>query len=503
MTKRRRKEGFAAALDLNLRRRSRADTHGPLNVFGLLLGAHVAGRQHVELVFLCIELPVLEPEDDTGDGANNSHAAVVPDEQGVGAQREEGLANGSGQGGHEEGKGGNKRPHVLRSLGETVLERGDGSHDLGEGDEHVGTGLGPDVDGDILAVGAGRVVTALGVLVDVGLHDAGPDHGSAAEPETGCDLLDGGEADASLAKGRVEEKIADGDEDDQGKGIEIGQHIVGDAMEGHDGGLRGEVVVDLVVSDPVERVPEEDAAGGPATTDLVNPGVVKVHPSRTGFVREGGGLDGVPEGAVVHVPVGLDWIDGPAALGTEHEELDSGTEDASLGGAPLVHVAAEVEDGERADEENGGDQEGEVETNVALGVGHAELAGKGTDVDEEVEPVVDSGGGDGRVDNDALSGLEGPDVHVLVGDLLGDERRDVGLETTGADTHDDQTDDEAAQRRVSVGHDGWNGRDGQDDVANDGDADGHPDSTETTEVSIGDVGTKERDQINPELVEGG
>lgn len=49
-------------------------------------------------------------------------------------------------------------------------------------------------------------------------------------------------------------------------------------MQRHGGGLRGQVVVDLVVGDPVEWVPEEHTAGMPATADFVNPGVVEGHP---------------------------------------------------------------------------------------------------------------------------------------------------------------------------------------------------------------------------------
>lgn len=110
------------------------------------------------------------------------------------------------------------------------------------------------------------------------LDDSGPDHGGAAGEETGGDPLDGGEADSLLAQGGVDEEIADGDEDDQREGIQVGENVVGNAVQRHGGGLRGQVVVDLVVGDPVEWVPEEHAAGVPATADFVNPGVVESHP---------------------------------------------------------------------------------------------------------------------------------------------------------------------------------------------------------------------------------
>ena len=46
----------------------------------------------------------------------------------------------------EEEHGHHERSHVLRCLGERVLETGDGGEDLGDGDQDVGAGLGPNVD---------------------------------------------------------------------------------------------------------------------------------------------------------------------------------------------------------------------------------------------------------------------------------------------------------------------------------------------------------------------
>jgi len=120
----------------------------------------------------------------------------------------------------------------------------------------------------IVGVGAG-----VGFLVDVDLDDHGPEHGGCAKEETKGDALDGGEAVASAAeelegKGMsvgcrsvvmrknatygVQDKVADWDEDDQSEGVEVVEDVVGDAVESHDGCLAGEVVVELVVADPVK-----------------------------------------------------------------------------------------------------------------------------------------------------------------------------------------------------------------------------------------------------------
>lgn len=71
----------------------------------------------------------------------------------------------------------------------------------------------------------------------------GPDHGGGTGEETEGDLLEGAEVDAAAAEEGVEEQVAEGDEDDQGEGVEIGEDVVGDAVECHRRGLRGQVVV--------------------------------------------------------------------------------------------------------------------------------------------------------------------------------------------------------------------------------------------------------------------
>ena len=49
---------------------------------------------------------------------------------------------------------------------------------------------------------------------------------------------------------QTHEKIADRDEDDESKRIQVGQDIIGKSMERHRSSLRGQVVVELVVGEP-------------------------------------------------------------------------------------------------------------------------------------------------------------------------------------------------------------------------------------------------------------
>lgn len=91
---------------------------------------------------------------------------------------------------------------------------------------------------------------AHGGVVDVVLDDCCGDHGKGGEHEAEGHALDGCELDVLLAEEGVEEVVDDGYEDDEGDGVEVGDDVVGDAVEGHGGGLGDEVVVHLVVGDP-------------------------------------------------------------------------------------------------------------------------------------------------------------------------------------------------------------------------------------------------------------
>lgn len=82
-------------------------------------------------------------------------------------------------------------------------------------------------------------------MVDVVLDDGGPYHGGAADEEAGGDFADGCEADAGFAEGRVDEEVVEGDEYEEGEGVEVGEDVVGDAVALHDGCLGDEVVVDF------------------------------------------------------------------------------------------------------------------------------------------------------------------------------------------------------------------------------------------------------------------
>jgi hypothetical protein len=213
----------------------------PLNVLSLVGVTKVTSRQHVERIFLLVHAAVGEPKDDTGYEGDDGDTAVVPDEMGIGGQRSESLSKGSRESSGEQLHGLDERTHVLGCLGEGVLKSGDGGENLGDGDEDVNTSDSPDGDGG-LVVWVASLVVARGFVsmqisfclsLDQGFHlhvvleDGSPYHGEGTDEETGGDLLDGSEANVPLAEERVDEGVHNGNDDDNGNRVQVGQNVVG------------------------------------------------------------------------------------------------------------------------------------------------------------------------------------------------------------------------------------------------------------------------------------
>ena len=211
--------------------------------------------QHIQRILQLIRRPLVNPKQDPADERQQRRRHVIPHEQRVLGERDQRLADGIREGRHEVPVRGDDGAHVLGGLCERVLEASHGCEDLGETHEDVGHGLDPDVErgADLVAVGvlaAVHVLAADGGVVDVVLDDGCGDHCEGGEHEAEEHALDGGELDALLAEEGVEEVVDDGDEDDEGDGVEVSDDVVGDAVEGHGRGLGHEVVVHLVVGDP-------------------------------------------------------------------------------------------------------------------------------------------------------------------------------------------------------------------------------------------------------------
>lgn len=492
------------------------DAETALDVFGLLLGAEVAGGEKVELLLLLVGIVVDDVEEDTDDEGNDGDGTVVPHKVRVVGEGSESLGDGGGEGSGKALHTHDQRPHVLGGLGVRILEGGHGGEDLRDGDKDVDTGHGPDVDWRRV-VGVVGLVVARG-LVHVVLENSSPQHGESTEEETSSDLLDGGEVDLVLAEEGVDVQIKDWplvsectksrfrfrltrNEDNESDGVHVLQKIVGGSVKSHGSAHGSQVVVHLAVGKPVDGHPHEYTASTETTADFVNPGVIESVP--LGLVgTESRGLDLLPSVTLLPVLDGLDGVGSDTVTKSLEEQLDSRSEHTSGRRCKLVLRLAENQDGDGEEEEDEGNQEGQVETDVTFSEDHAKLASKGTPVDEPVEPVVNTGGGDGRVDNDKLA-VAILNTKRVVGQLLHDERRNIGLEGTRSKTSDEQTENEDTQRSVGLIHDGRCSRDDEDGVTDFSDEDRVEDGLVATEVLVGNPGTEQRADVDPERVEGG
>ena len=153
------------------------------------------------------------------------------------------------------------------------------------------------------------VSTTFVVLVDVVLDNSSPHHGKGGGNETKSDLLDGSEFYTGFAESGIDQDVADRNEDNERKGIELRHNLRWYTMMLHSIGLRCQIVVDLIVADPVEGVPEEDGARHEASAHFIHPGIVKGHPLRTGSGIHIAWLDVFPKSAIVHVLVSGNGVD--------------------------------------------------------------------------------------------------------------------------------------------------------------------------------------------------
>jgi hypothetical protein len=78
-----------------------------------------------------------------------------------------------------------------------------------------------------------HVLAAGAEFIDVVLDDAGSDHGCGAEVEANGNFLEGGKVVAGPADGWVEDVVYEWDDDDDCEGVELGDDVVGDAIESH------------------------------------------------------------------------------------------------------------------------------------------------------------------------------------------------------------------------------------------------------------------------------
>lgn len=168
----------------------------------------------------------------------------------------------------------------------------------------------------------------------------------------------------------------------------------------------------------------------------------------------------------------------------------------------MVLVAANPEDNGASAEHDGGKKPRAPEPDIFLNVDHGDLTGKGADVDEHVKVQKDTREGDIGIRDDTLASLL-VDDHTRLGllVLLGNKWGDVGLESTGTKSENNDAENERNDGVVAS----ENVRDrtyDKEDVPYYGKCDRNEDGVEAAKVLISNDSTDDGCGVSPERVEG-
>jgi len=276
-----------------------------------------------------IELEESQIEQSSNNDGSDGEGTEEPGELLLDVDRDESEVEGGGDGGLELREGHDERLHLLGSLGESVFQRGDGSEDLGDTDEDVRSGNDPNVDrsgvGETIGIltRGGLVIVARRRIVDELLENGGVQHGKSGDEETGVDALDRGEVDSHLPESGVDDLVEDGDENDDGDGVQVLNQVVGGSVQGHAGSDGAQITIDLGVAQPEEGEPTEHLAGLEGTSDFTNELVVPGDPGRDNALFVGAWLGRIPETRLLEVFPGGNGVDGDP--GTSSDPKDAKT----------------------------------------------------------------------------------------------------------------------------------------------------------------------------------
>jgi hypothetical protein len=448
--------------------------------------------ESVHLILSIVEVVEDNPDQAAGNERSNGQTAEHPHDRRVVQERVESLRDGRSERVGEEVHGLDEGLHAGWRLGVGVLETGDGGENLRDTDQHVSTSLGSDMNVVALsntvnfASRAERMTVAGTGLVDVVLNDSSVDHGHRRNPETSDDTVDGREGNLVLAEEGEEELVHERQENDNGDGVEVLHQIVGNAVTSHLTGLSDEIVGEVAVDDPVDRVEAEDLASNKSTLDLIDEVVVP----GTGRCLAKSSL--VRRLRSIHL----------AALDHLTDDTESVGDNGALRGTDDVNLATKDEDKCTDEEHAQTEQVRRPEVSVALHV-RGRKSRQGTDVDAPVEDHVDAGDGDRRVDDNALASLlVGANDHLASLVLIRNQGSNVGLDTASSETNDNDSSDKATKTSASLKSNGDGGQ-GKDEETEDVNTTEDNDGVVLSEVLISDDGTENGRDVAPELEEGG
>lgn len=436
---------------------------------------------------------VQRPEHTAGNSTRHAQPSVHPQQLRIdGGGRERNRQRGAKCVGQQE-HGHDERLHGAGGARVGVLEAGDGGEDFGKADEQVGWGLHRHVHvvGGVGAVclqrggaGGGGLVAGAGA-VDEFLDAGRVGHCEGAEEEAPGDARDGLELDADLAQGRVEELVADGDEDDDGDGVDVLHNVVWDAVQLHLPGLRDEIVEHLRVDDPVDGVEGEDLAGDEGALDFLDEQAVP--------------LEVVIAVAELCLVFGLCGVEVALVCDTDPDDLECLGDDGTLWRLDYVFVLAEKQCSETNQEEEEGQKVGCPETNILLEFGGCDT-GKGSNVNHEVKDHVNPLNSGRRIDNDSLSALHRLDVGSRVLVLFGNQGRNIGFDSSSSKTNNNHGSDKTTQSSSILNGNGQGGQE-QDHCADNIDDGEVKDGPVLSKVLIRYNGSNNGGHIAPKLKE--
>lgn len=443
-------------------------------------GVVVVDVQVVEFFFLVVVLVEADPETDPGEETRARQPGEQPHQLGVLRHRRQRDTDGGTDGVGDQEQRHDERLHSHGGLSVSVFQPSDRGEDFREGHEGVCGGLDGDVDvvGLVFVARAATGVIITGAsLVDEVLQDGGVDHRTGGPHEPPEDLSDRLQRGESPHEG-VHDPFTDGDEDDDGNRVPHLHDIVGDGVGVHLPRHRHEVVGHLPVHQPVDGVVDEHLTRVHGTLKLVDQVVVP----RVVLFRVGRRLGGV------QVELVLDGDEG-----NSERLLDNSVGDGDVG----VDVLTQDQRGDTNEEEAEGQQVGGPEADIVFqesGGDHRQRP----DVDHHVEDHEHVLHGDVGVDDDSLALLGGVDSRLGSGDLVGNQRRHVRLDTPGTQPDDDKGGGVTTESSVSRGDRGDRG-DEQNQDPDDVDDGGTHNRPVLTEKGVGQVAPQDGSDVTPEL----
>jgi len=100
---------------------------------------------------------------------------------------------------------------------------------------------------------------------------------------------------------------------------------------------------------------------------------------------------------------------------------------------------------------------------------------------------VNSGNGEHWIHDYSLAAFRYSDKELSLPILFCDQGRDIRLEETGSETHDDQSKDKTRKRAVWILDNTWYGSDNEEDVSNKSNGHRDADRVVAAQLGIGDV----------------